>query len=122
MFAQLWGQERRRRNQCREIGYPVDSHRRRTRDRGCLRARRGGAQVETAYLFCPEGNLAALCDALWQAGADTTVVTDVFTERPALALSNRLTRELGPLGGVTPNFPTPIVGRRPPSFTYIERG
>ena len=52
-------------------------------------------------------------DALRQARADTTVMTDVFTGRPARALSNRLTRELGPLRGVTPGFPTPMLALAP---------
>jgi nitronate monooxygenase len=73
-----------------------------------------GVQIGTAYLFCPEAAIPPLYrDALRQARADTTVLTDVFTGRPARALSNRLTRELGPLHGVTPDFPTPMLALAP---------
>jgi nitronate monooxygenase len=73
-----------------------------------------GVQIGTAYLFCPEAAISPLYrDALRQARADTTVVTDVFTGRPARALSNRLTRELGPLHGVTPDFPTGMLALAP---------
>jgi nitronate monooxygenase len=73
-----------------------------------------GVQIGTAYLFCPEAAISPLYrDALRQARADTTVVTDVFTGRPARALSNRLTRELGPLHGVTPDFPTAMLALAP---------
>jgi nitronate monooxygenase len=48
-----------------------------------------GVQIGTAYLFCPEAAITPLYrDALRQARADTTVLTDVFTGRPARALSN----------------------------------
>jgi len=73
-----------------------------------------GVQIGTAYLFCPEAAISPLYrDALRQARADTTILTDVFTGRPARALSNRLTRELGPLHGVTPDFPTPMLALAP---------
>ena len=73
-----------------------------------------GVQIGTAYLFCPEAEIPPLYrDALRQARADTTVLTDVFSGRPARALSNRLTRELGPLQGVTPDFPTPVLALAP---------
>jgi nitronate monooxygenase len=73
-----------------------------------------GVQIGTAYLFCPEAAISPLYrDALRQARADTTVLTDVFTGRPARALSNRLTRELGPLHGTTPDFPTPMLTLAP---------
>jgi hypothetical protein len=73
-----------------------------------------GVQIGTAYLFCPEAAISPLYrDALRQACADTTVVTDVFTGRPARALSNRLTREFGPFHGTTPDFPTPILALAP---------
>ena len=73
-----------------------------------------GVQIGTAYLFCPEAAISPLYrDALRQARADTTVLTDVFTGRPARALSNRLTRELGSLHGVTPDFPTPALTLSP---------
>jgi len=73
-----------------------------------------GVQIGTAYLFCPEAAISPLYrDALRQARADTTVLTDVFTGRPARALSNRLTRELRALHAVTPDFPTPMLALAP---------
>jgi nitronate monooxygenase len=73
-----------------------------------------GVQIGTAYLFCPEAAISPLYrDALRQARADTTVLTDVFTGRPARALSNRLTRELGPFHVVAPDFPTPMLALGP---------
>jgi len=73
-----------------------------------------GVQIGTAYLFCPEAAISPLYrDALRQARADTTVLTDVFTGRPARAFSNRLTRELGPLRGVAPDFPTAMLALAP---------
>jgi nitronate monooxygenase len=73
-----------------------------------------GVQIGTAYLFCPEAAISPLYrDTLRQARGDTTVVTDVFTGRPARALSNRLTRELGPFHGMMPGFPTPMLALAP---------
>jgi nitronate monooxygenase len=73
-----------------------------------------GVQIGTAYLFCPEAAISPLYrDALRQARADTTVLTNVFTGRPARALSNRLTREFGPLHGATPDLPTPMLALAP---------
>lgn len=63
-----------------------------------------GVQVGTAYLLCPEAATPPLYrNALRNAGA--TVVTNVFTGRPARALVNRLTREAGPISGAAPEFP-----------------
>jgi nitronate monooxygenase len=82
-----------------------------------------GVQIGTAYLFCPEAAISPLYhDALRQARADTTVLTDVFTGRPARALSNRLTRELGPLHGMTPDFPTPTLALAPLRRTAEQQG
>jgi len=98
----------------RRADYRRGWNRRRTWDRGCLCARRGGGPDRDGLPLCPEAALPPLCrDALRQARADTTVLTNVFTGRPARALSNRLTRELGPLHGVTPDFPTPMLALTP---------
>jgi len=73
-----------------------------------------GVQIGTAYLFCPEAAISPLYrDALRHARADSTVLTDVFTGRPARALSNRLTRELDQLHGVIPDFPTAMLALAP---------
>jgi nitronate monooxygenase len=64
-------------------------------------------QIGTAYLFCPEANVSKLHrDALREAKDDDTVLTNVFTGRPARSIINRAVREVGPISGDTPAFPT----------------
>ena len=46
--------------------------------------------------------------ALRQARGNATVVTNVFTGRPARVLVNRLVRELGPMSDAAPDFPLPL--------------
>ncbi|HEY7688069.1 MAG TPA: nitronate monooxygenase family protein [Dongiaceae bacterium] len=66
-----------------------------------------GAQVGTAYLFCPEANVASLHRAaLKTARDDSTALTNLFTGRPARGIINRLMREVGPLSPDAPAFPT----------------
>lgn len=66
-----------------------------------------GVQVGTAYLFTPEAQIpAAHRVALEGARDDNTMLTDVFTGRPARAIVNRLMLDLGPLGSQPPPFPT----------------
>jgi nitronate monooxygenase len=63
-------------------------------------------QIGTAYLFCPETNLPRVhLDALNGAGDDDTMITNVFTGRPARGIVNRAMRELGPLSSAAPAFP-----------------
>ncbi len=63
-------------------------------------------QIGTAYLFCPEANVAALHRrALRSARDDGTALTNLFTGRPARGLVNRLMREVGPLSPEAPAFP-----------------
>ncbi|PVM91350.1 NAD(P)H-dependent flavin oxidoreductase [Caulobacter endophyticus] len=66
-----------------------------------------GVQVGTAYLFTPEAKIpSAHRAALDEARDDNTMLTDVFTGRPARGVANRLMREVGPIGGqVVPPFP-----------------
>jgi nitronate monooxygenase len=59
-----------------------------------------------AVLLCPEAKIlpphrAALRDAR----DDSTVVTNVFSGRPARGLVNRAIRELGPISDIVPEFP-----------------
>ncbi|OWV98928.1 2-nitropropane dioxygenase [Rhizobium sp. R72] len=64
-------------------------------------------QIGTAYLLTPEAKIPDLhADALGRAGDASTAITNVFTGRPARGVVNRLMRELGPLSGVAPAFPT----------------
>ena len=66
----------------------------------------GGVQIGTAYLLCPEATTSAIHRAaLKSEDAWTTVVTNVFTGRPARGIVNRLIRELGPVSAAAPAFP-----------------
>jgi nitronate monooxygenase len=63
-------------------------------------------QMGTAYLFCPEAKIGPLHRrALTNAKDSQTVLTNVFTGRPARAMVNRIVRELGPLSDLAPEFP-----------------
>jgi nitronate monooxygenase len=64
------------------------------------------AQIGTAYLFCREAGVSPLYRrALEIAGDDETVITNVFTGRPARGILNRIVRELGPICPDAPEFP-----------------
>lgn len=66
-----------------------------------------GVQVGTAYLFTPEAQLPPAHRAgLDAARDDNTMLTNLFTGRPARAVANRLMLEQGPLADVAPAFPT----------------
>jgi nitronate monooxygenase len=63
-------------------------------------------QVGTAYLLCPEATTSAVHRAALKSGAArNTVLTNVFTGRPARGIVNRVIRELGPLCPAVPEFP-----------------
>src|SRR5262249_21197938 len=63
-------------------------------------------QIGTGYLLCPEAGIAPAHRAALEAAADDeTMVTNVFTGRPARAIVNRAMRELGPMSEVAPSFP-----------------
>ncbi|CAN7319772.1 NAD(P)H-dependent flavin oxidoreductase [Aminobacter sp. LjRoot7] len=63
-------------------------------------------QLGTAYLFCPEANVAAPHKAaLRSAKDDHTALTNLFTGRPARGIVNRIMREVGPLSKDAPAFP-----------------
>jgi nitronate monooxygenase len=65
-----------------------------------------GAQVGTAYLFCPEATTNPLHRAaLKSATAQNTAITNLFTGRPARGIVNRLMREIGPVNPAAPAFP-----------------
>jgi nitronate monooxygenase len=77
--------------------------------RGILAAFALGAaavQIGTAYLHCPEAQVSPLYrQALKDAKDNETAITNVFTGRPARAIVNRFTREVGPMSDVAPEFP-----------------
>lgn len=66
-----------------------------------------GVQIGTAYLLTSESMISDLHrDALESARDDGTVLTNIFTGRPARGLINRIVREVGPLSPQAPAFPT----------------
>ena len=44
-------------------------------------------------------------EALTNAADDDTMITNVFTGRPARGIANRLMLEVGPMASTVPNFP-----------------
>jgi nitronate monooxygenase len=80
-------------------------------------------QIGTAYLFCPEAGISAPHRAaLRGANDENTVLTNVFTGRPARGLLNRAVRELGPLSEDAPAFPAAAVALQPLRTAAEERG
>ncbi len=64
------------------------------------------AQLGTAYLFTPEARISApYRQALKNTHDDQTVLTNLFTGRPARGIINRLIREVGPISAMAPQFP-----------------
>ena len=73
-----------------------------------------GTQIGTAYLLCAEAATSSLFrEALRHARGDATVLTNVFSGRPARALVNRLALEIGPISDASPDFPLPLGGLAP---------
>jgi nitronate monooxygenase len=65
-----------------------------------------GVQLGTAYLFCPEANVSPLYRrALEQATDNGTVLTNLFSGRPARGILNRYLQESGPISDAAPPFP-----------------
>ncbi len=65
-----------------------------------------GVQIGTAFLRTPESKASALHKArLAEAADDSSVLTTLFTGRPARSLVNRLIRDLGPRSPLAPAFP-----------------
>jgi nitronate monooxygenase len=63
-------------------------------------------QIGTAYLLCPEALTPPVHRRALAGGSiDDTVLTNVFTGRPARGRRNRLTDELGPISPDAPAFP-----------------
>jgi nitronate monooxygenase len=64
-----------------------------------------GVQIGTIYLFCPEATISIPHRAALLERRGDTVVTNIFSGRPARAIVNRLTREVGALSMLAPDFP-----------------
>ena len=72
-------------------------------------------QIGTAYLFCPEARVPQLhLEALTNAADDDTMITNVFTGRPARGIANRLMLEVGPMASTAPAFPLASSAVGPP--------
>ena len=73
-----------------------------------------GVQIGTAFLLCAEAATPPLHrEALRNARVNQTVVTNVFSGRPARVLVNRLVAEIGPWSDALPDFPL-AMGELPP--------
>jgi nitronate monooxygenase len=80
-----------------------------------------GVQIGTAFLRCPEAATPPLHrEALRLAREDATLLTNVFTGRPARVLVSRLAFELGPVSDAAPAFPLPM-GEWPPLRAKAEQ-
>jgi nitronate monooxygenase len=68
-----------------------------------------GAQIGTAFLLCPEAATPSLHrHALRHARENVSILTNVFTGRPARVLANRLALDLGLISDDAPDFPLPM--------------
>lgn len=82
-----------------------------------------GVQVGTAYLLCHEASTSALHRAALQSeAARHTVLTNVFTGRPARGIVNQVVRELGPMSALAPAFPLASVTMMPLRSAAEARG
>jgi nitronate monooxygenase len=78
-------------------------------------------QIGTAFLLCPEAATPPVHrDALRDAGRHRTIVTNVFSGRPARVLANRLVVEAGPVSDTVPDFPL-AMGELAPLRAAAER-
>jgi nitronate monooxygenase len=74
-----------------------------------LRMGASAVQPGTAFLLCKEATTSAIHRAALQSdAARSTVLTNLFTGRPARGIVNRLMRELGPISDLAPAFPTAV--------------
>jgi nitronate monooxygenase len=82
-----------------------------------------GAQIGTGFLLCPEAATAVPHrDAVRRAHEHETVVTNVFTGRPARAFVNRLACEIGLLTDAAPDFPLPMGDLAPLRAAAEQKG
>jgi nitronate monooxygenase len=81
-----------------------------------------GVQIGTAFLLCAEAATPPLHrEALRNARVNQTVVTNVFSGRPARVLVNRLVAEIGPWSDALPDFPL-AMGELAPLRAAAEKG
>jgi nitronate monooxygenase len=73
-----------------------------------------GAQIGTAFMLSPEARTGALHRAaLKKANDNSTVLTNVFTGRPARGIVNRIVSEVGPMSAEAPAFPLTAEATQP---------
>jgi nitronate monooxygenase len=73
-----------------------------------------GVQIGTAFMLTPEAKTGPLHrSALKQANDNSTVLTNVFTGRPARGIVNRIVREVGPMSSAAPAFPRAAEATQP---------
>jgi nitronate monooxygenase len=72
------------------------------------------AQLGTAYLYSSEATISAVHRAALKKVKDNeTVLTNVFSGRPARGIANRMTKEVGPISELAPDFPLAGVALAP---------
>jgi nitronate monooxygenase len=82
-----------------------------------------GVQVGTAYLLCPEASTSPVLRAALKSEASRrTVLTNIFSGRPARGMVNRLTRELGPMNDCAPPYPLAAAAIAPLRAKAESRG
>lgn len=63
-------------------------------------------QLGTIYLFCPEARVSPLYrETLKSSEGNDTVLTNVFSGRPARGIINRFIKDIGPISAEVPEFP-----------------
>jgi nitronate monooxygenase len=73
-----------------------------------------GVQIGTAYLFTPEAKTNPMHRAALEgAKPDETILTNVYSGRPARAIVSRFVRETGPIAPNAPEFPLPFTASAP---------
>lgn len=82
-----------------------------------------GVQVGTAYLLCDEATTSAVHRSALQSDAAThTVLTNLFSGRPARGIVNRMIRDLGPMDEDAPHFPLATAASAPLRAVAEARG
>jgi nitronate monooxygenase len=80
-------------------------------------------QIGTAYLSTPQSKISAVHrEALRRVRDDSTRLTNLFTGRPARAISNRFIREHGPMNTLAPQFPLAAGAIAPLRALHEKRG
>lgn len=91
--------------------------------RAVLDAGAWAAQIGTAYLCCSETRTSPLHRSMLKSElARHTDITNLFSGRPARAVTNRLMRELGPVSEFAPEFPLAFSALAPLRAAAEARG